>query len=271
MICDVANLAKNIRLHVLRMVYLAKASHVGSCFSVADILAVLYGHVLNINPNNPKWANRDRFILSKGHSAAAVYAALAFRGFMPLGDLENYGKNGSTLMTHINHKVDGVEFSTGSLGHGLSFAVGKALAGKMSGERWRVFALLSDGELDEGSNWEALMFASHHKLDNLVIIVDYNKLQSLTTVSETITLEPIIGKFEMFGGLVHEVDGHDLHALINILDSNFLNSGKPLVVIANTIKGKGVRFMENKVEWHYKTPNLSQFNDAVAEIEAFYA
>ncbi len=265
------NLAKNIRLNVLRMVFHAKASHVGSCFSVADILAVLYGHVLKLDPSNPNWPQRDRFILSKGHAAAAVYAALALRGFFPIKDLKDYGKDGSILMTHINHKVNGVEFSTGSLGHGLSFAVGKALAGKMCGQNWRVFVLLSDGELDEGSNWEALMFASHHKLDNLVVIIDYNKLQSLTTVSNTLGLEPLIAKFQTFGAMVCEVDGHDLSGLINIFDCDFSNSGKPLLIVANTIKGKGVKFMENKVEWHYKSPNESQFTEALVEIETSYA
>jgi transketolase len=268
---DVVDLAKNIRLQVLSMVHRAKASHIGSCFSVADILAVLYGSVLNIRPHEPKWEGRDRFILSKGHSAAAVYAALALRDFFPISELENYGKDGSILMTHINHKINGVEFSTGSLGHGLPFAVGKALAAKKYGELWRTFALLSDGELDEGSNWEAFMFASHHQLESLVAIIDYNKLQSLTSVANTLGLEPLVGKLEAFGWSVAEVDGHNLEQIKALLDSTPWRPGKPSVLIAHTTKGKGVSFMENKVEWHYKSPSDQQLADSVKEIEASYA
>jgi transketolase len=268
---DVVDFAKNIRLQVLNMVHRAKASHVGSCFSVADILAVLYGSTLNVRPNESKWIDRDRFILSKGHSAAAVYAALALRQFFPISELQNYGKDGSLLMTHINHKINGVEFSTGSLGHGLPFATGKALAAKKQDKSWRSFVLLSDGELDEGSNWEAFMFAAHHKLDNLVAIIDYNKLQSLTTVANTLGLEPLGAKLEAFGWDVKEVDGHDLGAIGNALNSAPWSIGKPSVLIAHTIKGKGVSFMENKVEWHYKSPNAEQLTLAIEEVEAMYA
>jgi transketolase len=268
---DVANLAKNIRLQVMGMVHRAKASHVGSCFSVVDILAVLYGSVLNITPHESKWEGRDRFILSKGHSAAAVYAALALRDFFPISELENYGKDGSILMTHINHKINGVEFSTGSLGHGLPFAVGKALAAKKRSKPWRTFVLLSDGELDEGSNWEAFMFAAHHKLDSLVAIIDYNKLQSLTTIENTLGLEPLTAKLEAFGWVVAEVDGHNLKTLFDVLKPGFNTTNKPLVVVANTIKGKGVSFMENRVEWHYKSPNDQELAEAVKEIEVAYA
>ncbi|QWE10882.1 transketolase [Polynucleobacter sp. es-EL-1] len=268
---DVNQMARNIRIHVLKMVHRAKASHIGSCFSIADILAVLYGSFMRIKPSNPKWECRDRFILSKGHAAAAVYATLALRDFFSIVELENYGKDNSILMTHINHKVSGVEFSTGSLGHGLPFAVGKALAAKKNCKSWRTIALLSDGELDEGSNWEAFMFAAHHQLDNLIVIIDYNKLQSLATVANTLGLEPLVGKLESFGFLVREVNGHDLSQIEAALNATPWRTGKPSVLIAHTTKGKGVGFMENKVEWHYKSPNDQQLADALAEIEAHYA
>jgi len=264
---EVAYLAKNIRLQVLGMVYRAKASHVGSCFSVADIIAVLYGSVLNVRPNEPMWKERDRFILSKGHSAAAVYAALALRGFILEEELINYGEFGSLLMTHISHKINGVEFSTGSLGHGLPFATGKAMAAKKDKKSWRAFALLSDGELDEGSNWEAFMFAAHHKLDNLVAIIDYNKLQSLTTVASTLGLEPLVDKFAAFGWSVKEVDGHNLADIESLLKTVPWVSEKPSVLIAHTTKGKGVSFMENQVEWHYKSPSDDQLLLALQELE----
>ena len=268
---EVVNLAKNIRLQVLRMVHRAKASHVGSCFSIADIVAVLYGSVLNVKPAEPVWIERDRFILSKGHSAAAVYAALALRGFIPEKELEKYGESGSLLMTHISHKINGVEFSTGSLGHGLPFATGKAMVAKKDKKLWRTFVLLSDGELDEGSNWEAFMFAAHHKLDNLVAIIDYNKLQSLTTVANTLGLEPLADKLAAFGWSVKEVDGHNLVDIEGLLKTAPWVSEKPSVLIAHTTKGKGVSFMQNKVEWHYRSPNAEQLAKAIEEIEAAYA
>lgn len=265
------DLARDVRLQCLRMVYEAKASHIGSCFSIADIVAVLYGSVMNLRAKQPDWDERDRFILSKGHSAAAVYSVLALQDYFPLEDLRDYGKNNSKLMTHISHKVDGVEFSTGSLGHGLPFAAGKAMAAKLCGKSWKTYVLLSDGEMDEGSNWEALMFSSHHKLDNLVVIIDYNKLQSLGSVSETLGLEPLKGKLEAFGFSVLEVDGHDLKSLESALSNHQLNKGIPTAIIAHTIKGRGVKFMENKVEWHYKSPSYDEFIDASREIELNYA
>lgn len=264
-------LARNIRLKVLHMVHRAKASHVGSCFSITDILAVLYGSVLNVRPSEPDWIARDRFILSKGHSAAAVYAALALSGFISEEELENYGESGSLLMTHISHKIKGVEFSTGSLGHGLPFATGKAIAAKKDKKNWRTFALLSDGELGEGSNWEAFMFAAHHKLDNLVAIIDYNKLQSLTTIANTLGIEPIASKLESFGWSVKEVDGHNLIDIETLLNSTPWRSDMPSVLIAHTTKGKGVSFMQNKVEWHYKSPNDEQLAQAIKEIEVLNA
>ena len=220
---------------------------------------------MTIDPADPKLKVRDRFILSKGHACVAVHAALAHTGFITHEDLESYGIDGSSMMNHISHKVPGVEFSTGALGHGLSFGVGKALASKRGGYSWRTFVVLSDGEMDEGSNWEALMFAAHHRLNNLVAIIDYNKLQSLDSIANTLNLEPLAKKLESFGAHVIEIDGHSHLAIHEAL--SYSTGTKPLVIIAHTIKGKGVSFMENEVEWHYKSPNLEQKNAAILEIE----
>jgi transketolase len=267
----ISKLAQDIRVDVLRMVNKAKASHIGSCYSIVDILATLYGCVLNIEPNDPNWRNRDRFIMSKGHAAAALYATLANVGVLNKSDLNTYGVDGSLYMTHVSHKIRGVEFSAGSLGHGLPYGVGKALVGLRKRESWRVFVQLSDGEMDEGSNWEAMMFAAHHKLENLVAIIDYNKLQSLGTTSDTLGLEPLGDKLRAFGWAVREVDGHDHKALLENLGTVPWIKGKPSLLIANTIKGKGISFMENKVKWHYKSPNDEEMAVGLAELEAFYA
>lgn len=258
-------LSRVIRQKALTMVHKANASHIGGILSITDILAVLYSGVLQIRADEPVWRGRDRFILSKGHCCAGVYAALAQRGFIAIDELDNYAHDGSRLMSHITHKVPGVEFSTGSLGHGLPFGVGKALAAKIQKETWRTFVLLSDGEMDEGSNWEAFMFAAHHQLDNLVAIIDYNKLQSLDTVANTLGLEPLNDKLKAFGSDVIEVDGHDHHQLFEAFSGRTRN--KPRVVIAHTVKGKGISFMENRVEWHYRSPNADQLAQALEELE----
>lgn len=261
-------LALSIRAQALRMVHKAKASHIASALSIVDILAVLYGDVMTISPNEPKLQNRDRFILSKGHACVALYAALAETGFFPKKELETYGQDFSWLMNHISHKVAGVEFSTGSLGHGLPFGAGKALAAKSMRKDWQVYVLLSDGEMDEGSNWEALMFSAHHQLNNLTVVIDYNKLQSLDTIAHTLGLEPLVSKLESFGCHVFEVDGHS-HVSLKTAFSE--KCQKPKVVIAHTIKGKGVSFMENKVEWHYKNPDDIQLQNALAELDGLNA
>jgi len=261
-------LARNIRKLSLEMVAKSKASHIGSALSMSDILAVLYFDLMKVFPNDPENRNRDIFILSKGHACVSLYATLGLKGFFKLKDLENYGLNGSEFMNHISHKVSGVEFSTGSLGHGLPFATGIALAKKIKNEQNKIFVLVGDGELDEGSNWEALLFAAHHKLDNLTIIVDYNNLQSLTNVKETLNLEPLATKFEAFGCNVNSVDGHNHDELYNLFVKSFsLSNNKPNVVIAKTIKGKGVSYMENKVKWHYSTPNQDELIQALNEID----
>jgi transketolase len=263
-----SELAKGIRRNALRMVAAANASHIGGVMSIADTLAVLYSDVLKIFPDQPDHPDRDRFILSKGHCCAGVYAALALRGFIPIEELESYGRNGSRLMTHISHKVPGVEFSTGSLGHGLPFALGKALAAKRKGYPWRAFALLSDGELDEGSNWESILMAPQHQLDNLVLIIDYNKIQSLGSVSEVIELEPLTKKFEAFRWAVREVDGHSHKELKVAFSSLPFVSGRPSCLITHTTKGKGVDFMENKLEWHYRSPSIELLQRALAQLES---
>lgn len=263
---DTRTLSIAIRKDVLRMVHRGKASHVGSCFSAADVLAVLFGQVMRLNPANPRDEMRDRFILSKGHAAAALYAALANVEVIPRAALETYSADGSVYMTHASHKVPGVEFSSGSLGHGLPFGVGKALAAKRTGREFRTFVLLSDGELDEGSNWEAMMFASHHQLDNLVGVIDYNKLQSLTSIAGTLGLEPLTDKLRAFGWEVREVDGHDHVALQAHLARVPWSQGKPSMLVAHTTKGKGVSFMEGKVEWHYRSPDDKLLAQALAEI-----
>ena len=262
-------LANSIRQNALKMVHRAKASHIGSALSIVDILAVLYGGVMRFNPADQNDKLRDRFILSKGHACVAVYSTLAEVGFIPKEQLETYGDDFSWLMNHISHKVNGVEFSTGSLGHGLPFGVGKALAAKARDENWRTFVLLSDGEMDEGANWEALMFAAHHKLTNLTAIIDYNKFQSLDSVANTLGLEPLVDKLKAFGCAVQEIDGHDHQLIAEALLS--ISDEKPTVIIAHTTKGKGVSFMENRVEWHYKNPNDEQLALALAELEASHA
>lgn len=263
---DSRDLARRTRLQALHMVYRAKASHIGSALSIGDIVAVLYGQVMRLDPTDPAAPARDRFILSKGHACVAVYAVLAETGFFPRADLLKYGQDHSVLMNHISHKVAGVEFSTGSLGHGLPFGAGKALAARRMNKTWRTFVLLSDGELGEGSNWEAMMFAAHHHLDNLVAIVDYNKLQSLTTIDKTLRLEPLAEKMRAFGWAVREVDGHNHVALSELLAHAPWEAGKPSVLIAHTTKGKGVSYMENSVDWHYKSPSAEQLARAVEEL-----
>lgn len=268
MIKSSIELAKNIRKHSLEMVVRSRASHIASALSMTDILAVLYYDLMNVFPNDTKNENRDIFILSKGHACVALYATLGLKGFFDLNDLKTYGLDGSNFMNHISHKVPGVEFSTGSLGHGLPFATGIALGKKIKKHHNKIFVLVGDGELDEGSNWEALLFASHHQLDNLTIVVDYNNLQSLTTVKDTLNLEPLSNKFEAFGCNVRQVNGHNHLELKNAFIESINNTnGKPSVIIANTIKGKGVSYMENKVKWHYSTPNQDELIQALNEID----
>ena len=246
-------LAKRIRIHALRMCNKAKASHIGSCLSSADILAVLYNEILREN---------DRLIISKGHCAAAVYAVLAEMGKIPMEWLDTYYQDGSKLHGLVEHNVPGVEASTGSLGHGLGIACGMAMA-----KRGRVFTLLSDGECDEGAIWEAILFAGHHKLGNLIAIVDYNKLQAYGKTDETLYLGNLAAKWRAFNWDVYEVvDGNNVEQLRRSIGVIPDNAYLPSCVIAHTVKGKGVDFMENKLEWHYKYPDDKELELALEEI-----
>ena len=264
-----AELARAIRAHALRMVHRANASHIGTCLSIADILAVLYGSVLRIDPQRPDWPERDRFILSKGHGAAIFYAVLAERGFFPVAWLEDYCRDGGRLCGHVTSTgVPGVEVSTGSLGHGLSIASGMALAAKRGGSPARVFVVLSDGELDEGSTWEAVLFAAHHRLDNLVAVVDYNRIQSFGRVAEVLDLDPLADKWRAFRWGVREIDGHDQAAIAAALGAVPLEAGRPSVLVAHTVKGKGVSYMEDKLLYHYRAPRGEDLDKALAELDA---
>ncbi len=266
---QLSQLVRRIRYHTLLMIHRAKSSHIGTNYSAAELLAVLYGKILSIDSQNPNWPGRDRFILSKGHGCASFYATLAERGFFPLEWLETFYQNGSLLAGHVTHtNVPGVEVSTGSLGHGLSLGTGMALAAKRDDKTYRIFVLLSDGECDEGSTWEAVLFAPQHKLDNLIAIVDYNKIQSLGTVKEVMDLDPFADKWRAFGWTVKEIDGHDLEQIEATLSTVPFELGRPSCVIAHTVKGKGVSFMENKLLWHYRSPQGEEFEAALAELEA---
>ena len=258
---------RRIRTHALRMTSLGGGAHIGAIFSCADILAVLYGGVLNVDPLDPESPTRDRFVLSKGHAGGGLYAALAERGFFPKEKLLTHYQDGSDLSGHVSHKLPGVDVSTGALGHGLSIASGMAYAGKLKPSFHRIFCLLSDGECDEGSIWEAALFAAHHGLSNLVAIVDYNRIQGIAPISEVIELEPFADKWTAFGWAVREVDGHDHESLQRTLATVPFVTGKPSCLIAHTTKGKGVSFMENTVLWHYRIPRGSEYDAALAELE----
>ena len=257
-------LARKVRVHAVKMVNKGGSSHIGSVLSIVDILAALYGRVMQYRSNEPKWVNRDRFILSKGHAGAGVYAVLAECGFFNIAELDKHYQDGSIFSGHVSHKgVPGVELSTGSLGHGLPVASGMALAAKIDKKSHKIFVVMSDGELDEGSNWEAFMFAAHHGLNNLTAVIDRNKLQSMRTTEETLSLEPLRDKLIAFGWNVIEVDGHNHNELFSAIDSD---TKKPKVIIANTIKGKGVSFMENEIAWHYRTPSGELFDQAMKDL-----
>jgi transketolase len=261
------DVARRIRAHVLTMTNRAKSSHVGSSFSMVELLTVLYGGILNVQPKEPDWHGRDRFILSKGHACAALYAVLAERGFFPIEWLSEFYLDGSRLAGHATHTgVPGVEVSSGALGHGLSIGCGMALAGSRDKKSYRVFVLLSDGECDEGSIWEAILFAPQYKLDNLVVIVDYNKIQSLGNVKDVLDLEPFAEKWKSFGWAVKEVNGHDFAEIEQALNGVPHEKGRPTCILAHTIKGKGVSFMENNLLWHYRSPAGEELKQARAEL-----
>jgi transketolase len=259
--------ASEVRIHALEMVHHAGVGHPGGDLSSAEILVTLYLEVLRIDPANPTAQERDRFVMSKGHCSAALYATLAQAGVMKMEALKTFMDPLSKLNGHPDRKgVPGVEANTGPLGHGLPIATGAALAAKIRGESWRTFVMTGDGELQEGSNWEAAMTAAQYELDNLVLIVDRNRIQQGDFTERTIKMDPLPEKFAAFGWAVEEVDGHDYRALLNLFGRVPLAPGKPTCVIANTIKGRGVSFMENKPEWHHGIPTAEQLAAARAEL-----
>lgn len=260
-------LSINVKKTCLHLVHEANASHIGGAFSVADILAVLYSDILKYDIKNSKWSQRDRLFYSKGHSCTALYAILQEVGFYSKNELNTFSKNGSFFTSHVNHKIPGIELSTGSLGHALSVACGVALAGKRKNSTWHTYTIVSDGELNEGSNWEAILFAPHHQLNNMTLIVDYNKIQSLGSIKDILDLDPLVDKFKAFGWETIEINGHNHDEIFSALNKERRHQTKPKVVIAHTIKGKGVDFMENQLAWHYKSPNKEQLANALTQIE----
>ncbi|NOZ25645.1 MAG: transketolase [Nitrospirae bacterium] len=253
--------ARRVRKSVLDMIHKTRSPHIGPSFSVVEILVALYFRHLNTSSGN----DRDRFILSKGHACPALYAVLHEKGFISREELDGFAVNGGTLEQHpVRDPGRAIEASTGSLGHGLSIAAGMALAARVDRGEYRVYVLLSDGELNEGSVWEAVMFAGHHRLHNLIALVDYNRMQALGRTRDIIGLEPLGEKWEAFGWHVQEVDGHDFGALFDALDS--LSGRKPNVLIMHTVKGKGVSFMENDVLWHYRSPDDNEYERALKEL-----
>lgn len=256
---------KNIKKAIVHMTHYSKSSHVGTCLSIADILYTLYFQVLKIDPQNPGKIDRDKFILSKGHGSAALYATLAERGFFPKDYLDKFYIDGGLLPGHLDMEaVPGVEASAGSLGHGLSIGVGLAIGNKLNNDPGRIFVLLGDGECNEGSVWEAIMLASTLRLHNLTIIIDYNKLQGFGRTNEVIDQLNMVERFAAFGWETYEVNGHDIDEIASVCE---LPQSKPKAIIAHTIKGKGVSFMEDKLEWHYKSPDKEQYLAAIKELE----
>ncbi len=266
-ISELQKKAKQIRKGIVTAVYSAQSGHPGGSLSIADILAVLYFNELNIDEKNPKWNDRDRVVLSKGHCSPAIYSALALRGYFPLEDLTKFRNIGSNLQGHPDmNKVNGIDMTSGSLGQGLSVANGMAIAGKLDNKNYRVYAILGDGEIEEGQIWEAAMTASKYKLDNLCVIVDNNNLQIDGTIEEVMSSYPIDEKFKSFGFESIIVDGHNIGEILQAFEQARNTKGKPTCIIAKTIKGKGISFMENQAGWHGKAPNKEQYEQAMVEL-----
>lgn len=260
--------ANAIRRHIIAMLGEAGSGHPGGSLSCADIMAALYFREMNVKPEDPHWPDRDRFVMSKGHAAPALYATLALRGFFPEEELKTLRKLGSRLQGHPDMKVTpGVDASTGSLGQGLSLANGMAIAAKLDGKDYRVYVILGDGEVEEGQVWEAAMTAYHRRLDNLVAFLDYNRLQIDGDVKDVKSLDDLPAKWRAFGWHVIEIDGHDMEAILRALDEARMAKGRPTMIVAHTIKGRGVSFMENQAGWHGTAPNKDQVAQALSELE----
>lgn len=265
---NLQNTALNIRKNILEMIYTASSGHPGGALSCADILTALYFSEMKVDRNNPKDENRDRFVLSKGHASAALYATLAEKGFIPKEDLLGFRNINSILQGHPDmKKISGVDMSTGSLGQGLSVANGMAMAGKLDNKTYRVYCLMGDGEIEEGQIWEAAMTASHYQLDNLCAIVDNNNLQIDGKVTEVMNVHPIDEKFKSFGFHVINIDGNKIDEILNAFTEARTIKGKPTAIIAKTIKGKGISFMENQVGWHGKAPSKEEYETAIQELQ----
>lgn len=263
-----AILANRIRRRDLQAVFEAGAGHIGGEMSIADILTALYFHAMSVDPANPLDPDRDRLILSKGHTACILYVTLAEKGFIPKEDIATFLKPHSALNGHPNRtKVPGVETNTGPLGHGLPVAVGMAKAAKLDGAAWRTFVITGDGEMQEGSNWEAIMAAAQFELDNLTLVVDHNRLQQGARLSDTNNLAPLAPRLEAFGWAVEEIDGHDMEQICSALSSEAITADRPKCIVAHTNKGNGISFMSDRVEWHHKVPNAEQYRQAVKELE----
>lgn len=264
---ELESMAKKIRRDIIEEVYSAKSGHPGGSLSVADILTVLYFKEMNINPENPKWEERDRLVLSKGHCSPALYSCLANRGYFPIEDLKTFRNINSYLQGHPDkNKVPGVDMTTGSLGQGLSCANGMAIAGKLDKKDYRVYCILGDGEIEEGQIWEAAMSASHYKLDNLCVIIDNNNLQIDGEIKDVMNSYPIDEKFKSFGFQIINIDGHDIDEIIKAFDVAKTIKDKPTCIIAKTVKGKGITYMENRAEWHGKAPNQEEYDIALKEL-----
>ncbi|MBB5437781.1 transketolase [Pedobacter sp. AK017] len=266
---NLSALAKSIgyRKKILKYIYGAKAGHTGGSLSCIDILNVLYNEIMNVGPENIKSPDRDRYIQSKGHCVEALFVVLADKGFFPESDLETLCRYKSHYIGHPTKKVNGVEQNTGALGHGLPLSVGTAIAAKLDDKDYKVFTLLGDGELPEGSNWEAALTAAHYKLDNLCAIIDHNKLQITGKTADVCNTDPIDQKFESFGWSVRHVDGHNLVQLKEVLSSLPFEAGKPSMVIAHTIKGKGISYMEHQIKWHHGVPSDQEYESALQELD----
>ena len=265
---EISDFAKQIRRVSVQLAHMTNTSHTGGTLSQADILAVLYSGIINISPESIDDPARDRFIQSKGHCCASFYATLALKGFIDIEELlSNYCKNGSQFFEHVSHKLPGVELSTGSLGHGLPVACGMALGLKKQGYLSNVFCLIGDGEINEGSNWEAIMFAAHNKLDNLCVILDKNRMQALGYTKDVLCLDPLYEKIKAFQWNVIEIDGHNYGQIIDAFECFKACKGKPTMIIANTIKGKGVSYMENNLRFHYSAPNDEELAIALEELK----